>query len=234
MQFARYSFAALSGAMLLAVVACQPQHRPASPAPAVEKRHAHADTYRLDSARSWIKLKVYPGGPLARFGHNHVIVIEQLTGVIYREKSLPQSDVELSFPVAAMAVDRAADRAEAGADFAGQLAPEAVAGTREHMLGPKLLAAREYPTITLRSISISDSWPDLQMTLAIKLREIESQVTLPVHVDVQNGILSADGETRLSQVQLGLTPYSVLGGGLRVGDGIDANFHLVATKSTEK
>lgn len=234
MQSARYLTAAVAMAVLVTMVACQPQRKASQPVPPIVKKHAHADIYALDSAQSWIKLKVYRAGPLARFGHNHAITIEQISGLLYREKSLPQSEIEFSFPVTAMVVDRAADRAEAGVDFTAAIAPEAVAGTRENMLGPKLLAAQQYPIIKVRSVSISDTWPDLQMVVAIKLREVESQLTMPVHITEQDGVLSADGETGLSQVQLGLTPYSVLGGGLRVGDAISARFHLVAVKTSQK
>lgn len=221
--------------LVVALAACQPQHKEQAPAPlAPVSKHPHATVYQIAGEQSSIKLKVYRDGPLARFGHNHAIVIEQISGTVYREKKPAQSEVEFSFPVAAMAVDRSGDRAEMGADFASAVTPEAVAGTRENMLGPKLLAAQQYPQITLRSIAISGEWPDLSMVVAVKLRELETQVIVPVRVSEQNGILTADGATRLSQVQLGLTPYSVLGGGLRVGDAIDAQFHLVAVQAPQK
>jgi hypothetical protein len=219
--------------LLIALGACQPQPKQPQTAqapPSLEKKHAHADVYKIVSEQSSIKLKVYRDGPLARFGHNHVIAIEQISGTVFREKLAAQSEVELSFPVAAMIVDRPLDRAEAGNDFAATVTPEAVAGTRENMLGPKLLAAQQYPQLELRSVAISGAWPDLQIVMAIKLREFESQIVLPVHINELDGMLSVDGGTRLSQVQLGLTPYSVLGGGLRVSDAIDAQFHIVAQR----
>ena len=217
-----------------ALAACQPQSKEQTsvPSPTVSK-HPHATVYQIAGEQSAIKLKVYRDGPLARFGHNHAIAIEQISGTLYREKTLSQSEVEFSFPVAAMAVDRIADRAEMGADFAGAVTPEAVAGTRENMLGPKLLAAQQYPKIALRSIAISGEWPDLNMVVAVKLRALETQLIVPIHLDEKNGVLTADGAVRLSQVQLGLTPYSVLGGGLRVGDAIDAQFHFVAMQTSQ-
>lgn len=221
--------------LVAALAACQPQPKePVSAAQPTERRHPHAEIYQIAGEQSSIKLKVYRDGPLARFGHNHAIAIEQISGTVYREKTPAQSEVEFSFPVAAMAVDRSADRAEMGADFAGAVAPEAVAGTRENMLGPKLLAAQQYPQIELRSIAIGGEWPDLSMVVAVKLRALETQLIVPVRVSEQNGLLTADGVVRLSQVQLGLTPYSVLGGGLRVGDAIDAQFHLVALRVPQK
>jgi hypothetical protein len=221
--------------LVAALAACQPQPKEQVSAPPPElRKHPHAEVYQIAGAQSSIKLKVYRDGPLARFGHNHAIAIEQISGTVYREKTLAQSELEFSFPVVAMAVDRSADRAELGPDFASTVSPEAIAGTRENMLGPKLLAAQQYPQIALRSIAISGELPDLSMVIAVKLRALETQLIVPVHVSEQNGVLIADGNVHLSQAQLGLTPYSVLGGGLRVSDAVDAQFHLVALRTPQK
>lgn len=218
---------------LSVLAACQTQqvdsHKTAAQAPV--RKHAHAILYKIDPLASAITLKVYRDGPLARFGHNHVIVATQIAGVVYREKDPLQSDVELSFPAAVLIVDQPQARAQAGADFPGALPAEAIAGTRQNMLGPKLLAADQFPNITLRTLSVAGQWPDLQLLVEIKLREFTSQVTIPAHVSETDNSLIADGELTLSQVQLGLSPYSVLGGGLRVRDAIAASFHLTANRA---
>lgn len=197
------------------------------------RKHAHATLYNIDPAASTITLKVYRDGPLARFGHNHAISATQINGVVYREKDPLQSDVELNFPASALTVDQPEDRARAGADFPGALSPEAIAGTRQNMLGPKLLAAEQFPTVALRTISISGQWPDLQLIVEVKLREFTSQLAVPVHISESDGLLIAEGQLTISQVQLGLSPYSVLGGGLRVRDAIEASFHLSANRVTK-
>lgn len=211
--------------------ACQPA--PQSQAPVVGaavQKHAQAIRYTVDPVNSSITLRVYRDGPLARFGHNHVIAITQIQGVVYREAEVAQSEVELNFPVASMTVDSPDDRAKAGSDFPGVLSAETMAGTRANMLGPQILAAAQYPTITLRSVAISGQWPELKLIVAVKLRNIASQIVLPIHMSEVDNKLIAHGSTKLSQVQLGLAPYSVLGGGLRVNDTIDAQFHIVARK----
>lgn len=215
--------------------ACQPAPKPEQPptVAAPVHKHAHAQRYAIDPIGSTITLRVYRDGPLARFGHNHVIAVTQIQGMIYREAEISQSEVELSLPVANMVVDSPDDRAKAGADFPGVLPPEAIAGTRENMLGPQLLAASQYPTIALRSTAISGQWPELQLIVEVSLRTFTSQIVLPVHVREEKNTIIADGAIKLSQVQLGLTPYSVLGGGLRVGDNIDAQFHIVAAKEVQ-
>lgn len=221
-------------AMLL-LSACQPAPKPQAPivqTPA--QRHAHAQRYAIDAALSTITLRVYRDGPLARFGHNHVISVTQLQGTVYRESDILQSEVELSFPAAGLSVDVPADRAVAGANFPGVLSPEAIAGTREHMLGSQLLAAAQYPQIALRTVAVSGQWPELQLLVEIQLRKFTSRLELPVHMSEVENRLIADGSTRLSQVQLGLQPYSVLGGGLRVSDNIDVQFHIVAVRAAQE
>ncbi len=216
---------------VVALTACQPASKPQeSTVSAPTHRHANATRYAIEPQSSSITLRVYRDGPLARFGHNHVIAIEQIEGVVYREAEIAQSEVEMSFPVAHMQVDAPDERAKAGADFPGALTPEAVAGTRANMLGPQLLAANEYPRIALRSIAVSGQWPELQLIVEVKLRTFTSQIVLPVRMNEKGDMLIAEGGTKLSQVQMGLTPYSVLGGGLRVSDTVDVQFHIVATK----
>ncbi len=220
-------------ALVSILVACHStpqQHSPAQPAPV--RKHANALRYDVDPARSTIVLRVYRDGPLARFGHNHVIAVTAIQGRVYREADILQSEVELSFPVAGMIVDSPDDRAKAGTDFPGVLSPAAIAGTREHMLGPQLLAAEQYPRIALRSIGVSGQWPQLQLLIEIQLRNFTSQFPLPVHMSEIGNTLIADGAIKLSQVQLGLQPYSVLGGGLRVNDTIDVQFHILAARAT--
>jgi hypothetical protein len=199
----------------------------------VVRKHAHATVYDLDAQQSSIVLKVYRDGPLARFGHNHVIVVGDLSGKVYREKNLSHSDFELSIPALQLAVDRPADRAHAGADFPGELTPFAIAGTRENMLGPKLLAAEQYPEIKLSSVALSGEFPNVTFTVKVIVRGTESQILLPASVTLSDSAIVADGHATLSQVQMGLNPFSVLGGGLRVRDGIDVEYHLLATRAIE-
>lgn len=222
-------------ALGMTLTACQPALKPQESAVAAPThKHADATRYAIDPIHSSILLKVYRDGPLARFGHNHVLAVTQIQGVVYREADIAQSEVELSFPVASILIDSPDDRAKAGADFPGVLSTDAIAGTRANLLGPQLLAAAQYPNITLRSVGISGQWPELQLIIEVSLRKFTSQIVLPVRMSEANDSLIAEGSTKLSQVQLGLTPYSVLGGGLRVSDTIDAQFRIVALKNAEK
>ena len=218
-------------ALALLLAGCHSTPEPQiSAAPAALPKHAYAVRYAVDPARSSIVLQVYRAGPLARFGHNHVIRATHIEGMLYREHDILQSAVELRFPVAGLVIDAPADRAAAGADFPGTLSAAAIDGTREHMLGPQVLAAAQFPDVALRSIAVQGRWPALRLLVEVRLRGFVSQIELPVRMSEKENTLSADGAIKLSQVQMGMQPYSVLGGGLRVADTIAADFHIVAAK----
>lgn len=196
-----------------------------------QHKHGRALVYRIDPQQSSIVLKVYRDGPLARFGHNHVVAVAGLSGALYRQKDLAQSSFDLSIPVAQLLLDRPADRSAAGADFSGELSEFAIAGTRENMLGPKLLAAEQYPDIKLESVAMDGTPPDVRFTVKVTVRGIESQIVIPASLELSEKLVVAKGQFSLTQTQLGLTPFSVLGGGLRVRDNIDADYHLVAVRA---
>jgi polyisoprenoid-binding protein YceI len=216
-------------ALLFCACAGQPG-RPAADGKALHQ-HAHARVFRIDPERSSIRLRVYRDGPLARFGHNHVVAVAGLTGRVLLEKELAQSAFELTIPVAQMVVDRPADRAAAGPDFAGELSEFAVAGTRENMLGPKLLAADQYPDISLVSVGMEGVAPNVRFLVEVTVRGVKSQVAIPATIETGDRVIVVKGQSQLLQSQLGLTPFSVLGGGLRVRDAIDADYHLVAVRA---
>lgn len=216
---------------VLLLAACQPSPRPQAPVGPMalpELATAGATRYRIDPASSFIHLKVYRDGQLAKLGHNHVIAALELQGMVYRQSKLSESSFELIIPVASMAVDRPEDRRIAGPDFAGELRREFIEGTRRNMLGPDLLQADRYPNITLRSVSMSGRMPEVTWTVRVQVRDKVSELRLPALMSLANDRIVVQGAATLTHGQLGLTPFSVMGGKLRVRDAIDAEFHLVA------
>jgi hypothetical protein len=184
--------------------------------------------FAVDAAASAVVLRVYRDGPLARFGHNHVIVLPQINGAVYLRAPLADSRFALRLPMAAALVDRPLDRLAAGADFPGAISAADSAGTRRNMLGPRLLGADLYPLIELRAVAVRGKLPALIWTVRIKLRDTVTELEMPSRVTIDGARIVADGELTLSQRQLGLQPFSVLGGGLRVRDEIAVSYHIEA------
>lgn len=215
-------------------VACQyiQPEKPEAPTVLPQIDATGAQHFRIDADRSIIQLKVYRDGMLARLGHNHVISASKITGSVYRREPLQQSEFEVSFPVAALMVDRPADRRRAGAEFPGEIAQAHIDGTRSNMLGAQLLYGDKYATVELRSLGMEGKLPLVTWRVAVRVRDRVSELSVPVQILQSGKDLTVQGAVKLSQRELGLLPFCVLGGKLCVRDDIDAEFYLVAVPAS--
>lgn len=217
----------LAGIVLASCQLMQPP--PAAPVVALPPLDTTAaQHFRIDGARSVIQLKVYRDGMLARLGHNHVISATQIFGDVYRREPLYRTSFALQFPVAALQVDRPADRRRAGSDFPGEIPQAHIEGTRVNMLGPDLLQGGQYDTVELRSLGTQGRGSQQIWRVAVRVRDRVSELRVPVLVTASGNEITAQGATKLSQRALGLQPFCVLSGKLCVRDDIDAEFYLVA------
>ncbi len=192
-----------------------------------------------ESSRIWLQLRA--DGPLARLGHTHVIVAQQLRGAVWLHPQLERSALQIVIPVDALLVDDPRERAAAGAGFAEPLDAEARAGTREHMLGASQLDAAHYPSLTLHSLRVrpvdatahTGAGADRAVLIEfqVTLRDHMAQLSVPVQWQLQGEQLRASGTVEFRQSDLGIEPYSALLGALRVADGVAARFEIVARRS---
>jgi polyisoprenoid-binding protein YceI len=224
--FKRYAASAL--ALLLA--ACgSPKSRQSAPhgtiAPEPPPPIAGA-LYRIDPRASELRILVYRAGAMSALGHNHVIVNRALGGWAAISGSAPTASFSLTIPAAGFAVDDAQARSEEGADFAEDVTDEAKSGTLRNMLSPALLDAAEFPEITVRGSAPSRSAAAAAVTVTVAGHE--SQLEVPFDLESSAGGLRASGNFSVRQSALGLTPYSVMLGALRVQDEIRIKFKLVA------
>jgi hypothetical protein len=165
---------------------------------------------------------------MAKLGHNHVIAVHQLSGEVLIPKDTANGSFTLSFPAAGMSVDDHALRADLGDDFKAPVDAGSVAGTREHMLGEKLLNALQFPMIKLESGPLRSEGDHWVVTLNISVRGHASAVEVPVALVMTPADLTATGEFDLTHAQLGLMPYSVGHGALRVAETMHVRFRVVA------
>ena len=223
----------------IALVACQ--HRPMPPAPAVPTAAFPAGfpapfyasepadaVYRVVPARSALIVKVYRAGPLAALGHNHVVTSASTDGFVYLADDLANARADFIVPVESFVVDDPAARTAAGPDFATQPTASDIAGTREHMLGSDLLDAAAFPYI---SVHVAPAHVGAQSTRVNVSIDVHGKTaTLPVDVEWHRtgDQLSIVAEFSVDHATLGLAPYSLFGGALRVADSIDVRIALVA------
>jgi YceI-like protein len=225
------------GVLALALAACgapkarhggeQHPHEPFRPA----DLQFPGKRYRVDESQSELRVLVYRAGPLARLGHNHVVVNRALRGAVSLAEGA--SAFQLTVPAAGFAVDDAQARGEEGLDFAANVPEGAKSGTLQNMLGTAVLDADEFPVITVDSVAVSaiPDAPDsgkMTATVRISVAGHESTLEVPFALQSDSSRLSATGSLALRQSALGLTPYSLMLGALQVQDLITIKFKIVA------
>ena len=228
-------FKNFAAAVLIAVLAAcgAPKTRqPPVMGEGVRQSHppAGARAYSIDSAQSELRLLVYRAGPMARFGHNHVILNRAIGGWVDAAVRPESASFSLYVPATDFIVDDAQARSEEGQDFSAEVPEDARSGTRRNMLSAALLDAEHFPVITLTSAGITRA-PEgnLVATLTIGVAGHESVLAVPFAVEISSDRISAVGSAVVRQSDLGFTPFSVMLGALQVQDDITVRFRFVAT-----
>jgi len=186
--------------------------------------------YGVDAAASEVLVLVYRDGLLATLGHNHVIAVHGLRGRVQSDASGARASFELQFDVADLSVDEPALRAAQGADFTSNVTAAQRQGTRGNMLGEPLLDAERNRTITLQSAGIVASGAGYLAQTRISVRGRDAWLSVPVALQRDDDVLVASGEFPLRHGELGLTPYSVALGALRVADEMRIRYRIVARR----
>jgi len=230
---------------LAALAACAPAppgRRPVAqevaPVPPATRTATAGERYRVVPASSEVRVLAFRDGPLAQLGHNHVLVARELAGELSVPGAAQDLRFELSLPVAALSVDEPAARREEGDAFASEPSAADLAGTRRNLLGPAVLDADHYPLLRVAGLGAareSGSGPPggrYRVRLRIELRGQATALEVPVIVTTTADALAAAGEFRVAQSSLGLAPFSVALGALRVADELVVRFRIVARRAT--
>ena len=197
--------------------------------------------WRVDSGVSRLTVLVYKTGPLQRLGHNHVVESRDLMGYALQATPLSDSYADLYLPLAGLIVDDPSARAAAGPAFESIPTPQAIHATRANMLGARLLNAEVYPWVHMHvgvpdlkpDLSLSAKEPQMQPARSSGVTQARVEIELAGHRSIQPVPVSwwwSPDEVRLesrftlTHGQLGLTPFSAVGGALRVQQ--ELQFHL--------
>jgi len=214
----------LTGCQPLSMPAPQSQEPPPSTAAI-----ATATIYRIEPEQTDIRILVYRTGPLASLGHNHVISAHDVRGSVFVQSRLVESSFELELPVDQLRIDDLMTRNEEGEDFSSQPSAADIEGTRENMLGTRVLGFPVYPTISItgRLLSAGTS-PTVQLT--IRLKNVYAEAIVPVELSIEEEAVMISGSFELSHRELGLEPFSVMMGALAVADIITMKFTITAAR----
>jgi polyisoprenoid-binding protein YceI len=210
-----------------ALAGCGTRRPPAPSAAPLPVRSAPlaGDSLVLDCAASTLRVLVRREGALASLGHNHVLLLHPAAGEFRLSSGAAVGSFE--FAVDAAQIDEPAARAVAGPEFPGVVPADDIAGTRRNLLGPAVLDSAQWPRIRVEVASVSGGPEPSEVAAYLTVRDHRTPVAVPVQVTRQGEVVVASGELGLSQRALGLEPFSVLFGALRVADRLDTSFHLV-------
>ncbi len=217
--------------LALTLAACgaaklRPSAPPGGAAP--QRPSTPADVYRIDPAHSELRVLVYRAGPLASLGHDHVIVNRSIGGWVQFGGAAAAASFSLSVPAAGFIVDDAAVRRDEGPQFAEEISDDAKTGTLRNMLSPAVLDAGGFPAISIRSVAVTETRGAFEAKLSVNVAGHDSTLVVPFSLERSSGRLITSGALTLRQSELGLIPFSVFLGALRVQDEMRVKFNLVA------
>lgn len=225
-------------ALALLIVACAPQIRETVPEPKPAERQAPENfpsqkyelaaaqgkpIYRIDPALSLVTITVRRSGSLARLGHDHVVASHAAQGYV----SPQEGRADLYLPLDELTVDEPALRVEAGLDT--QPSESDIAGTRANMLA-KVLQTQAFPFALIRVSGIETLPRGVRLTVGITLHGTTRTFEVPAQLETEtaNGELSVSGLFEFNQSDFRITPFSVLGGMIKVQDLVSLRFKLHA------
>ncbi|MBM4219013.1 MAG: YceI family protein [Gammaproteobacteria bacterium] len=217
----------------LAVAGCAAP--PRGPAPAAPPAHATApaadgEAWRVTDSR--LAVRVYRDGPMQQLGHNHLITSHALAGEIRLGEPLTASRFALRLPLDSLVVDDTGERARAGGDFAAPLPDRDRDATRRNLLGERVLDAARQSEILLTAESISGGPADFEAQVRVSLAGAEHVLAVPFTLTVADGRLVARADLQLTHADLGLDPYTVALGALRVRDDFEVELIVEARRGS--
>lgn len=215
----------------LLLAGCQSRPQPVPPsAPVSVPALPDAPRYTIDPSASELRVLVWRAGALQDLGHNHVIVAP-VHGVIHAGESAEKSGFRVTIDVTGFDVDPAVARREEGARFAGEITNKARADTRANLLGEDVLDAASHPRIEVQSIAMHGPRWNPQVRARVMLRGVAREVHFPAAVSMSGDALVVIANFTVLQSDFGITPFSVLGGGLAVRDALDVRIRLFARRA---
>lgn len=166
---------------------------------------AEQRTYAIEAERSRVTIAVGKAGLFAFAGHEHEVVAPAVTGeVIANPDDLAGSSVVLSFEAVALRVTGKGEP------------PEDVPKVQANMLGPRVLDAVGFPTVSFRSVGVSGraagagAW-DLAVEGDFALHGVSKRLKLPLRAEIGGDTLTVSGTVVLRQTDFGIKPMSVAG-----------------------
>ena len=219
--------------LILAGCAAPPRGEapPAVPSePVKAEKAAPGESWKVVASR--LEVRVYRDGAMQKLGHNHLISSEALEGEVMLRKPLTETGFDIRLPLESLVVDDAGERTAAGGEFAAPVPPKDRDATRRNMLGEKLLDSARQGAIRLTAEEISGEPGSYQARVRVSLKGEEHVVTAPFTVTIDGDSLNAHAAFHLTHADIGLVPFNVALGALKVRDDFEVDLRIEARRGS--
>lgn len=190
---------------------------------------AGENVYRLSGTDSQLDILARREGPMARFGHDHVVVARPGEGYVLIRSMPAESRAYLRFIVHDLAVDPAIARRHYQLDT--EPSARDIKNTRGNLFG-KVLHPDQWPDIRVSTFfKYSTAYPEsasVMIHATVTIRGVERVYQFPARLYSSGEALVMDANMKFSQSDFAIKPFSILGGMLRVRDTLEVYMHLVA------
>src|SRR6187200_2051769 len=190
------------------------------------------ERYVVDPAQSDFHWLVYKAGAFSRFGHNHTIAVGGLSGnVLVNRGDLAKSQFDLQFGAGQLVVDDPKLRSTLGEDFSSVPKPDDIAGTKKNMLSERVLDGEKYPQIRITGTGPATGGALQELAVKVEMLGRVIDLKVPTKVTLDGDQLRATGEFELNHADLGMQPFSVMGGALQVGEKLSFTYDIRAQRA---
>jgi polyisoprenoid-binding protein YceI len=189
--------------------------------------------YKVDSSKSYLVAITGKSGLFSFAGHEHAILATKWTVEESLDPSnLKASAVSIKIPAASLVIDSAEARKIAG--LGSGPGADDVRKIQERMLGPSVLDAQNYPSITFTTKSVEVmSGSELRMTGQFQLHGQTHELRVPLrYAWTRDGELDVSGQFTVKQTDFGIMPESVAVGAVKVKDEVRIRFQVSMTPTT--
>jgi polyisoprenoid-binding protein YceI len=186
-------------------------------------------TFRVDSERTRLAVRLYREGVGGRLAHDHVVEAAEVTGRVEYDPARPEaSAVVIEVSTASLRVDEPAARRRLGVE--GDLSDSQRADVAKTMRGPEQLDVLRHPTIRFASTRVvGEGDGRLRVTGELSLRGVTREVSFPATVALEASELRGRATLSFLQSSFGYRPYSAVLGAIRNKDEVTLHVDLVAT-----
>jgi hypothetical protein len=186
-----------------------------------------ARVFQLDALTTQVDIVVRRDGPLARFGHDHVVTVTEPEGYLLLDATGTASRADLRFRPERLEVDSAAARARHQLDTTPDAAD--IEGTRKNLMR-HVLDTEQWPWATLALSAFKRQADHYSALVTVEINGSSYRDRQPFRLREDGDRAIVEGFLVLRQTDLGIEPFTALGGGLRVADPLEIHFHIEANR----